>query len=402
MIQLLARLCIKDYQETENAQVRLKYGMLCGIVGIVFNLLLFAGKALAGFISGSIAIIADAFNNLSDAASSLITLVGFRMAGQKADSDHPFGHGRIEYIAGLLVSVLILVCAFELLKSSVAKILHPGQLLFSPIIVGILVVSILFKCYMFFYNRQIGHRISSAAMLATATDSLSDAVATSVVLLATLVSHWTGVQIDGYCGVLVALFICYAGYGAARDTISPLLGHAPDPAFVRQVQELVMQYDGILGVHDIVVHDYGPGRVFLSLHAEVPADGELMAVHDLIDGIEHELREQLRCAAVIHMDPVNMKDEEAASMKETVKGYLNDILAELPGKDTWLVSMHDFRLVRETDRTKVLFDVVVPYRFPMEDEVLVEKLTRKIEEHYPDIRVVIEVDKADHKEGQTD
>ncbi|MBR1931831.1 MAG: cation transporter [Lachnospiraceae bacterium] len=385
------------YKESENVKVRLGYGMLCGIVGIVLNILLFAGKAMAGVISGSIAITADAFNNLSDAASSLITLVGFRMAGQKADQEHPFGHGRIEYIAGLLVSVLILVCAFELFKSSVEKIIHPRELVFSPLIVGILIVSILVKCYMFYYNRQIGRKIASAAMLATATDSLSDAVATLMVLLATLVGHISGVQIDGYCGALVALFICYAGYCAARDTISPLLGNAPDPEFVRQVQELVLQHEGILGVHDLVVHDYGPGRVFLSLHAEVPADSELLAIHNLIDGIEHKLRDTLHCNAVIHMDPVCLDDEETLMLKEEVKGYLLELMSSIPHTGIWSVSTHDFRLVREADVTKVLFDVVVPYHFTMEDEELVGILGQRIVEKHPGCQVEIEVDRDNHK-----
>ncbi|MDE6517586.1 MAG: cation diffusion facilitator family transporter, partial [Acetatifactor sp.] len=240
MITLLTRLFIKDSKNTSSPAVRQAYGVLCGAVGIGLNLLLFAGKFFAGLLSGSIAITADAFNNLSDAGSSIITLIGFRMAGHKPDPGHPFGHGRIEYVSGFLVSLLILLMAFELIKSSVSKILHPQQPAFSPVIVVILAVSILVKCYMALYNARIGRQIDSAAMKATATDSLSDMLATTVVLAATLAAHFTRLSIDGYCGVLVGLFILYAGFQAARDTLNPLLGQAPDPAFVKQIEKIVM------------------------------------------------------------------------------------------------------------------------------------------------------------------
>ena len=260
MVSLLARLFIKEQNDAKDPAVRQAYGILCGAVGIFLNLCLFAGKFLAGTVSNSIAITADAFNNLSDAGSSIITLIGFKMAGQKPDPSHPFGHGRIEYVSGLLVSVVILLMGVELLKSSVSKILHPEELAFSPIALGILLCSILVKCYMFLYNRKLGKRLDSSAMLATATDSLSDTMATTVVLIATVTGHFTGLAIDGWCGVLVGLFICYAGYGAARDTVSPLLGQAPEKEFVRQINDIVMSYSDILGIHDLIVHNYGPGR----------------------------------------------------------------------------------------------------------------------------------------------
>ena len=273
MVTLLSRIFIKNREETTDPIVRQAYGMLCGSVGILLNILLFIGKFLAGTISNSIAITADAFNNLSDAGSSIITLLGFKLAGQKPDSDHPFGHGRLEYISGLLVSVVILIMAYELIKDSVIKIFHPEALNYSPLILVILLASILVKCYMAYYNRKIGGQIDSAAMKATATDSMSDTLATTVVLIATLISHFSGFAIDGYCGVLVGLFILFAGINAAKDTISPLLGQAPDPEFVQQINDIVMSYEGVLGIHDLIVHNYGPGRVLISLHAEVPSDG---------------------------------------------------------------------------------------------------------------------------------
>lgn len=385
MVHLLSRFFIKNHENTSDSAVRQAYGILCGCVGIFFNLLLFVGKFLAGTLSHSIAITADAFNNLSDAGSSIITLIGFKMAGQKPDPDHPFGHGRVEYISGLLVSIIILIMAFELIKSSVIKIFHPEELSYSPLIIVILIVSILVKCYMSFYNRRIGHRINSAAMLATATDSLSDTLATTVVLIATLVSHFTGLSIDGYCGVLVGLFICYAGFNAARDTISPLLGQAPEPEFVKQINDIVMSHDGVIGIHDLIVHNYGPGRVLISLHAEVPADGDILTMHDMIDLIEHELRDTLHCNAVIHMDPVCMKDEETNTLKKKVAEYLAEI-----SKD---ISMHDFRIVKGPTHTNIIFDVVVPYHFPMTDAELVQTITAKIQEENPNYFTVIDVDK---------
>lgn len=385
MVSLLARLFIKEQNDAKDPTVRQAYGILCGAVGIFLNLCLFAGKFLAGTVSNSIAITADAFNNLSDAGSSIITLIGFKMAGQKPDPSHPFGHGRIEYVSGLLVSVVILLMGVELLKSSVSKILHPEELAFSPIALGILLCSILVKCYMFLYNRKLGKRLDSSAMLATATDSLSDTMATTVVLIATVTGHFTGLAIDGWCGVLVGLFICYAGYGAARDTVSPLLGQAPEKEFVRQINDIVMSYSDILGIHDLIVHNYGPGRVLISLHAEVPADGELLALHDTIDTIEHDLRDTLHCHAVIHMDPVCVGDEQTMRLKALVAGYIKEI------GDT--VSMHDFRIVTGPTHTNLIFDVAVPYDFHLSDRELTEMLTARIQRDNPNYYAVIDVDK---------
>lgn len=385
MITLLSRLFIKNGDSVQEPAVRQSYGILCGAVGIFLNLCLFAGKFAAGVVSNSIAITADAFNNLSDAGSSVITLIGFRLAGQKPDPDHPFGHGRLEYISGLLVSVMILLMGAELLKSSFLKILHPEELSFSPVLIVVLAASILVKCYMFCYNRRLGKRLDSAAMCATAADSLSDCLATSVVLLSTLLSHFTGLAVDGWCGLLVGLFICFAGFGAAKDTVSLLLGQAPDKAFVQQIIAIVTAHEGILGVHDLIVHNYGPGRVLISLHAEVPASGDILVLHDLIDTIEHELHDTLNCHAVIHMDPIQTDDAETNRLKALVSSYLAELSPEL--------TMHDFRTVPGPTHTNLLFDIVTPYRFPMSDEELVTAVTDRIHEDNPNYHAIIEVDK---------
>lgn len=385
MITLLSNIFIKNRTNRKDPAVRQAYGILCGAVGIFLNLCLFTGKFVAGTVSNSIAITADAFNNLSDAGSSVITLIGFRMAGQKPDPGHPFGHGRIEYISGLLVSVIILLMGAELLKSSVAKIIHPEEQLFSPMIIVILLASILVKCYMFLYNRQLGKKLESAAMAATATDSLSDCLATSAVLVSTLIAHFTGFAIDGWCGVLVGLFICYAGYSAAKDTVSPLLGQAPDREFVRQINDIVMAHENVLGIHDLIVHNYGPGRVLISLHAEVPADGNFLALHDMIDTIEHELRDTLNCHAVIHMDPICVGDEETIRLKALVNGYLQEISGRL--------TMHDFRIVTGPTHTNLIFDVAAPYDFSMTDSELETQLKDRILRDNPTYFAVIEIDK---------
>ena len=387
MVTLLSKIWIKDYKNTSDPKVRLSYGMLCGGVGILLNILLFAAKAAAGFISGSIAITADAFNNLSDAGSSVITLVGFKMAGQKPDNDHPFGHGRIEYISGFLVSVIILIMAFELAQSSIRKIFHPEQIAAGSLVFLILAVSILVKFYMFFYNKKVGKKIDSAAMDAAAKDSLSDMAATLVVLLTTLLTQIKGMQIDGYCGVVVALFIFFAGFSAAKETISPLLGQPPDPSFVEQTERIIMEYQsqGALGIHDLVVHNYGPGRIMLSVHVEVPSTGDIMELHDMIDTIEHRLARELNCSAVIHMDPVCLDDELTNSIRKEVAV----IIDSMEGK----VKFHDFRIVKGPTHTNLIFDVVVPYEYVMTDNEVVAYIREKVRELDENYFVVIDVDK---------
>ena len=386
MVSLLARLFIKDKENTSSPAVRQAYGILCGSVGITLNILLFAGKFLAGLLSNSIAVTADAFNNLSDAGSSLITLVGFKMAGQKPDPHHPFGHGRIEYLSGLLVSVAILIMAFELVRSSVGKILHPQPVDFSLLTTGILLASIAVKIYMACYNRNIAREIDSSAMKATATDSLSDTLSTTVVLISMLIGHFTGLLIDGYCGVLVGLFIFYAGYDAARDTISPLLGQPPNPDFVKNVERIVLSYEPVLGIHDMVVHDYGPGRVMLSLHAEVPADGSLILLHDTIDNIEHRLHDELHCEAVIHMDPVVTDDDRTNHIRQKVTDILKNTYPE--------ICFHDFRVVEGPTHTNIIFDIVVPFDYRKTDEEITDFLKDEIRRLDDSYFAVIQVDNA--------
>ncbi|NLL77204.1 MAG: cation transporter [Clostridiales bacterium] len=386
MISLLARIFIKNGEDISSPRVRQAYGILCGTMGIVLNILLFIGKFLAGIISNSIAVTADAFNNLSDAGSSLITLIGFKMAGQKPDPDHPFVHGRIEYLSGLLVSVAILIMAFELARSSIGKIIHPQPIDFSPVTIIILVVSIGVKIYMFLYNKSISQKIDSAAMNATAMDSLSDTMATTVVLIATLAGAFTGLKIDGYCGILVALFIFYAGYCAAKETISPLLGQPPHPEFVKNVETIVMSYEYVLGIHDMIVHDYGPGRVMLSLHAEVPADGDILTLHDMIDNIEHRLHDELHCDAVIHMDPVLTADEQTNSLKSQIGDILSAAYPE--------IRFHDFRIVKGPTHTNIIFDIVVPFHYKNSDDEITNYLKREIHRIDESYIAVIQVDKA--------
>lgn len=385
MVTFLTHIFIKNKDDTTSPDVRQAYGILSGAVGIFFNLLLFSGKFLAGYISKSIAITADALNNLSDASSSVITLIGFKIAGQKPDPDHPFGHGRIEYLSGLLISAAILIMAFELITGSVKKIFAPDEVHFSYLILIILVVSILVKLYMFLYNRAFSRKIKSEALMATAKDSLSDIVSTSVVLITTLISHYFHLNLDAYCGILVGLFIFYTGVGAAKDTLDPLLGQAPDPEFVKSIEEIVMSHEGILGIHDLLVHNYGPGRVMISLHAEVPASGDIMVLHDLIDNIERELKETLLCDAVIHMDPVLTDDPEVKSLKEMTYGCLKEIDKDL--------TLHDFRVVKGPTHTNLIFDIVTPFGYSYSDSEIASLITDKIKAINPNLYTVIQVDK---------
>ena len=368
MVTLLSKWLIPNCDQITDPEVRRKYGVLCGTVGIGLNLLLFLAKFFAGTISGSIAITADAFNNLSDAGSSLVTIVGFKLAGQKPDPDHPFGHGRMEYLSGLVVSMLILLMGFELLKSSVSKIRFPEPIEFSWISVFILVLGIAGKLYMSRYNSKIGGKINSAAMKATAADSLSDCISTAAVLAATLIAHFCSVNIDGWVGLAVAGFILFAGIKAAKETIDPLLGQAPDPELVSQIEETVLQHPPIQSIHDLVVHDYGPGRMMISLHAEVPADGDLLAMHDTIDLVEQKLREQFRCDAVIHMDPIVTDDQEVLRMRNKMHQLVQVIDRR--------ITVHDFRMVTGPTHTNLIFDVAAPFDVKLEDD----EIRRQVEE----------------------
>lgn len=384
MIRILEKLFVGKKQGNDRRQA---YGVLCGVVGILLNICLFTGKFLAGVISNSIAITADAFNNLSDAGSSLVTLIGFRMAGAKPDPEHPFGHGRIEYLTGLVISAAILIMAFELIKDSVDKILHPQETVFSVLALVILAISILVKLYMAYYNTAVAKKIDSAAMRATATDSLSDACATTVVLVAALISKLAGIHIDGWCGALVGVFIFVAGVKAAKETLDPLLGQPPEKEFVEAIEALVRQEPVVRGVHDLVVHDYGPGRLMISLHAEVPAEGDILAMHDVIDNLEKRLEHELHCDAVIHMDPVVTNNPEIDRLKEQEKAILSEI--------DQTISMHDFRVVMGPTHTNIIFDVVLPYQYRMSDDELVALLKQKTKERLGEqYFLVVKVDKA--------
>lgn len=385
MVQLLAGIFIKNKDQVDDPKVREAYGSLCGVLGILLNILLFGIKYVAGSLSGSIAIIADGFNSLSDAGSSVITLLGFKLAGRKPDPEHPFGHGRMEYLSGLAVSFIILMMGLELFRSSLDKILHPQAVESGWLIMGILVVSILIKCYMAAYNYRIGKKIDSGAMKATATDSLSDVISTSVVLLCIILAHFTSIQLDGWCGLLVACLIFYAGIGAVKETIGPLLGQAPEKEFVEEIQKIVMAHEGILGIHDLVVHDYGPGRTMISLHAEIPGNGDIFEIHDLIDRIEAELGEKLNCEAVIHMDPLNTNDEETNRKKALVLKAVSEVDKSL--------SIHDFRMVAGPTHTNLIFDVLVPADYKLSDSEIERRVQEKILEMAPNHFIVIKVDK---------
>ena len=386
LIFFLSKIFIKDQEHLSSAERRAKFGSLCGFVGIFLNLCLFAGKLFVGLLSGAISAVADAFNNLSDAASSLITLFGFRLANQKPDPDHPFGHGRFEYISGFIVSLLILLVGFELGKSSVEKIINPETVEFSVVSVVILTISVIVKLYMAHYNRVIGKKIASTAMVATATDSTSDAVATTVVLICMLISHFTNVQIDAYCGLAVSAFILYSGFRSAKETISPLLGQPPTEELVDEIERIVKSYPIVSGIHDLVVHDYGPGRLMVSLHAEVPANGDLLEIHDVIDNAEKELNEKLNCESVIHMDPIQKGDAYVEETREKIETLIH-ILDES-------ISIHDFRMVIGTTHTNVLFDAVIPFGLKLSEADAKKKISALVETIDPAFCAVVHIDKS--------
>lgn len=384
MIEFLLRKFVKDYQNVKDPAVRERYGTLSGAVGIFLNLMISVGKFTAGVITSSVAVTADAFNNLSDAASSLVTLVGFRLAGQKADDDHPFGHGRIEYLAGLAVSVAILLVGLELAKSAVGKILHPEAVSFSLLSAGILAVSILVKLWMYVFNRTLSRRIESAAMAATAADSLSDCVATSAVLLGLLAGHFADLSIDGWVGVVVAAFVFKTGWEAAKDTISPLLGQPPDPALVSGIRETVLEHPEVRGVHDLIVHDYGPGHIMASLHAEVSIDADMAATHDVIDNIERELGSKYHIMATIHMDPIATDDSLVNARRDEMLELARQIDPE--------ITLHDFRMTEGPTHTNLIFDLVVPRKCPMSDGEVRQEMARLARVRNSRYLTVIQID----------
>lgn len=374
MLTFLSRLFIKNHTAYSDKRVRHAYGMLCSAMGIFLNLFVSIFKFIAGTISGSIAITADAFNNMADAGSSIITMIGFKLADKKPDPDHPFGHGRMEYISGLIVALAIILMGFELLTGSIEKITSSQATTFSWLSVAILSVSIIIKIYMAFYNRSIGKKINSGAMKATATDCLSDCISTAVVLASTFVAHFTGWNIDGWCGLLVSLLVMYAGVGAVKETFTPLLGQPPEPKFVQEIEKIVLANPAVVGIHDLVVHDYGPGRRIISVHAEVPANANILEMHDAIDLVEKQLSAELNCLATIHMDPIATDDEFTLSLKMHVEKIVKEADSQL--------SIHDFRVVAGPTHVNLIFDVVVkPDGCPMSNADLIKYLSQKIHEY---------------------
>ena len=385
MITLLSRFFIKDHEKTDLPEVRRRYGVLSGIVGIFLNLILFAGKLLAGALVRSVSITADAFNNLSDAATSVMTLIGFRLAGKKADEDHPFGHGRFEYIAGLLVSISILLMGLELARTSVSRILHPARTVFSAVSMGILVFSIGIKLYMYFYNRVLAGRIDSVALRSTAADSLSDCVSTAVVLLCQILSHVCGIYLDGWCGLCVSLFILYTGVSTLQETASPLLGKAPDPELASHIAEAVLETEGILDMHDLLIHDYGPGHLIVSLHAEMPSDLTLIQAHEIIDRLEARLDREFGITSLIHIDPVDQHDHEAILLRDSVLKKLHALHPD--------AGLHDFRILRDGETPTVSFDASFPYDYPGSDEEIITELLSYLKKEYPKGAAVIRIDR---------
>lgn len=355
MIDFFVHRFIKNYEQTEDAGVRTAYGVLGSVVGIICNLLLFGGKLVAGLVLHSISVTADAFNNLSDAASSVIGFIGVKMASKPADRNHPFGHGRIEYIAALIVSFLVIEVGFTFLKNAFEKIRNPEEISFQAMSLAVLLASIGVKLWMAYFNRKLGKRIQSKVMLATATDALGDVITTSATIGSICISHFTGVNIDGYVGLVVALIVMWAGISIAKDTLEPLIGEAVSPEVYQAVTELVESYEGIVGTHDLIVHNYGPTRSLASIHAEVPNDVDIEVSHEIIDRIERDAARKLGIFLVIHMDPVEMKDEHVLSVKKQVRRILDALDSE--------VSIHDFRMVDGTDQINLIFDMVVPFEY---------------------------------------
>ena len=386
MTNFLIKHFIPNASDVKSPAVRQRYGVVSGVVGILCNALLCTAKIAAGLLTGAVSIVADGINNLSDGGSCVVSLLGFKMAGKPADDKHPFGHGRIEYVAGLIVSFIIVLMGGELAKTSLDKIFHPEEISFSWITPAVLGISILVKLWMCFFNRKMGDKIDSAVLRATAMDSLSDVAATSAVLAGFVIGYWARVNLDGYLGVLVALFILYTGVSTAKGTLALLLGEAPDPEFVKQIQQEVLSYPEIIGVHDLIVHNYGPGHSVVSLHAEVPCDVDILKIHDTIDNAERDLKKKFDCEVVIHMDPIITDDKETNEIHQK----LSSIVRLLDSR----VTIHDFRMVKGPTHTNLIFDIVVPHQFRLTDDQVVESLRQAVKALDARYEIVVNVDKA--------
>ncbi|MBR2408848.1 MAG: cation transporter [Lachnospiraceae bacterium] len=384
MTKLLVKLFVKNYEATQLPEVRAAYGKLSGLVGIFCNVLLFAAKFFLGTITASVAITADAFNNLGDASSGIVSFFGFKMASRPADKEHPYGHARYEYLAGLTVCVLILVIGVELLKESFGKILNPTPVVFSPVTLVVLLLAIGMKLWLAFFNRSIGKKIASQTLLATAADSRNDVIATGTVIVATVLSHVTKLELDGYMGLGVALFILYSGINLVKETLDPILGKAADEELVKEIERRIMGYPGVLGTHDLMIHDYGPGRQFGSVHVEVAAEEDVLESHDIIDNIERDFLEQLNLHLIVHMDPIVTKDESVTNMRHWLAQEVKKVHPEL--------TVHDLRLVPGTTHTNVIFDCVIPRGLSQSDEEIKENIGRLVQQTYPNYYCVITVD----------
>lgn len=373
MTSFLIRLFIRRREDVQDACVRLSYGNLAGITGIVCNVLLCAIKFFTGLFTGSISITADAVNNLSDASSGVITLLGFKLAGKPADPEHPYGHARMEYLAGLVVSFVILLIGVQLAGESVQKILHPAAATFGIVPAIMLVFSILVKLWMAGFYRSIGKKIDSTTLLAASADSRNDVISTGAVLLALLISAWTDLDLDGWMGMAVALFILYSGIGLIKDTLDPLLGRAPSEELTRRVEEKILSYEGILGTHDLMVHDYGPGRCFASAHVEMSAEMNVMRSHDIIDTIERDFHEQDHIHLVIHYDPIETGSEAVGTIRQWVTERVHAVSP--------LLSIHDFRMVKGELHTNLIFDVAAPSSYESTDAEIKQQIQRSVQEN---------------------
>ncbi len=384
MTNFLIKHFVKDHAGVQQPQVRAAYGKMAGWVGICCNLLLFVAKILAGLLSGSISIMADAVNNLSDASSSVITLAGFKMAMKPADKEHPFGHARFEYVAGLVVAVLVMVIGIELARSSIERIINPAPVTFGLVSFLVLGASILLKTWMALFNRNIARRIDSTVLTATSADSRNDAITTTAVLAAAVIARFTGVNLDGWMGLAVAVFIVISGIGLVKDTLDPLLGQAPDPKLVKYVAEKISSYPGVLGTHDLMVHDYGPGRRFASAHVEMASDADVLLSHDIIDNIERDFLKQDNIHLVIHYDPIAAGDEAVGQARGFTEAQVKKIDPRL--------TIHDFRMVEGPSHTNYIFDVVVPPDFPLAKEELLSRIEKAVQHGENPINTVVTVD----------
>lgn len=384
MTSLLIKLLIKDYDDIKNPKVRTAYGVLSGAVGIAVNAIICCIKFVVGFVTGSIAITADAINNLSDAGSSAVTLFGFKISNKPADKEHPFGHGRVEYITSLIVSFIVLFMSFELAVSSVEKIFNPQPIKFSHISAIILAVSILGKVWLALFNHQLGKKIDSAAMKAVVKDSIGDIAATTATLVALIVSKYIDLPIDGYLGVIVSLFVFWAGFSILREATGTLLGKPPTKEFVKELETEILSYNGVMGIHDLMLHDYGPGRIFGSVHVEVSGDVDINISHDLIDNIEKDIHEKFGLLLVIHMDPLELNVEKISMLKETVASLVKDINAEY--------SIHDFRVVESPSHTNLIFDLVIPYGHKQSRQEIADLVADYVKKYNPMYCCVITVE----------